>query len=335
MTFRKIIAIGFMIAATTMGQAANPQTIRERIQEHRAARQHEMNPVFPPKGDLRQARTVWLTLDGVRRSYLIAVPGGLRPFPVVVLLHGGTEDAEQVWRQTSLPTLALREGFIIVAPNALNKHWNDGRGTVLGGVPSTADDIGFLKQVIADVVAKDGGNPKAVFMVGASNGGFMTMHFACQVPGSLQAASYVVSDLPATEESQCAAPAMPWLAMNGTADPIVPFGGMKAGTVKNGAPQPELLSAEATFDFWAARDHCGDFVSKDTLPHLNPHDPTSAEKRICKGDGGLPSIEYVFQGGGHSWPNLQYGPLIRQVIGDSNQDVDAGQAIWSFFKGTL
>ncbi len=172
-------------------------------------------------------------------------------------------------------------------------------------------------------------------MVGASNGGFMTMHFACMAPGVLRAGSYAISNLPAAEESHCAAPPMPWLAMNGTADPIVPFDGMKAGTIRNGVPQPELLSADATFDFWAVRDHCGSFVSKDALPHLNSDDPTSAEKRVCMGSGGLPSIEYVFHGGGHSLPNLQYGPLVRQVIGDSNQDVDAGQAIWSFFKGTL
>ena len=253
----------------------------------------------------------------------------------MVLLHGGTENAEQVWTQASLPTLARSEGFIIVAPNALNQHWNDGRGAVLRGVASTADDIGFLKQVIANVIAKDGGNPKAVFMVGASNGGSMTMHFACRAPSALRAAAYVVSGLPVAEESQCAAQPMPWLAMNGTADPIVPFDGITAGTIKNGTPQPELLSADATFDFWAIRDHCGDFILKETLPHLNPGDLTSAEERVCKSSNGLPSIEYVFHGAGHTWPNLQYGPLIRQVIGDSNQDVDAGQAIWSFFKRTL
>jgi polyhydroxybutyrate depolymerase len=321
--------------AVILSLAGNAQTLRERIRARRDARQREMNPTFPPKGDPLQARTVWLTFDGVKRSYLIEQPRGLKPFPVVVLLHGGTEDAEQVWRQTSLPTLARSEGFIIVAPNALNKHWNDGRGTVLGGEASSADDVGFLKQIIADVIARDGGNPKAIFMVGASNGGFMTMHFACRPGSLLRAASYVVSGLPAVEESNCAAPPMPWLAMNGTDDPIVPFDGMKAGIVKNGTAQPELLSADATFDFWAARDQCGAFISKLTLPHLNPRDPTSAEERICEGTAGLPSIEYVFHGGGHSWPNLQYGPLIQKVIGDSNQDVDAGQVIWSFFKGTL
>lgn len=332
---RKLIAIGFMIAATVLPLPANAQTLRERIRERREARQRETNSVFPSKGDLSQARTIGLTVDGVTRSYLIEVPRGSKPFPVVVLLHGGTENAEQVWRQTSLPTLARSEGFIIVAPDALNQHWNDGRGAVLEGVPSSADDVGFLKQVIADVIAKDGGNPKAVFMVGTSNGGFMTMHFACQVGNMLRAAAYAASDLPEAEESHCDAPPIPWLAMNGTADPIVPFDGMKAGTVKNGTAQPELLSADAAFDFWAVRDQCRAFTSKLTLLHLNPSDPTSAEERICKGVGDLPSIEYVFHGGGHTWPNLQYGPLIQKVIGDSNQDVDAGQAIWSFFKQML
>jgi polyhydroxybutyrate depolymerase len=335
MTERKLVAIGFILAAMMWALPGHAQTIGERIRARREARQRAMNPIFPPKGDPRQASRVWLTFEGAKRSYLIERPRGVKPFPVVILLHGGTEDAEQVWRQTSLPTLAQSEGFIIVAPDALNRHWNDGRGTVLGGTPSAADDVGFLKQVIAEVIARDGGNPKAVFMVGASNGGFMTMHFACQAGSLLRAASYVVSDLPQEEISACAAPPMPWLAMNGTADPIIPFDGMKAETMKNGTAQPELLSSEATFDFWAARDQCGAFISKLTLPHLNPADPTSAEKRTCKGIEGLTSIEYVFHGGGHSWPNLQYGPFIQQVIGVSNQDVDAGQAVWSFFKGTL
>ena len=77
MTMRLTIAVGFMIAAMMVDLPGNSQTLRERIQERRAARQREMNSAFPPKGDLRQARTVSLTFDGVRRSYLVEVPGGL------------------------------------------------------------------------------------------------------------------------------------------------------------------------------------------------------------------------------------------------------------------
>jgi polyhydroxybutyrate depolymerase len=335
MTVRKMIAAACTVAAMIFSSPGNAQTIRERIGDRREAREQKVNAGFPGKGDLALARRVELTFDGARRYYLIEGPKGPGLFPVLILLHGGTEDAEQVWRQTSLPTLARSEGFIVVAPNALNKHWNDGRGTTLGGVASIANDVEFLKRVIANVIAKDGGNPKAVFMAGVSNGGFMTMHFACQAGSLLRAASYTASTLLEAEEAHCAAPPMPWLAMNGTADPIIPFDGMKAGTMRNGEPQPELLSADSTFDFWAVRDHCGAFVSKTSLPHLNPADPTTAEERVCRGDGGLPSVQIVFQGGGHSWPNLQYIALIQGLLGHSNQDVDAGQAIWSFFKQTL
>lgn len=143
----------------------------ERIRARRQAMAQRVNHGFPTKGDLALARPVELRFDGVMRSYLIEVSKGPGPLSVVVLLHGGTEDAERVWQQTSLPTLARSEGFIVVAPNALNKHWNDGRGMTLSGAASKADDVGFLKRVIADVIAKDGGNPKTVFMAGVSNGG--------------------------------------------------------------------------------------------------------------------------------------------------------------------
>jgi polyhydroxybutyrate depolymerase len=332
MTARKM-AVVLVLTATMLNLPGKAQTIGERMRERRETR--EQKTAFPAKGNPALARAVSVIFDGVMRSYLIEVPKGVGPFPVVVLLHGATQDAEQVWRQTSLPTLAGSGGFILVAPNALNRHWNVGRGSAFGGVASTADDVGFLKNVIADVVAKDEGNPKAVFMTGISNGGIMTMHFACREGSLLRAASYTASTLPETEETSCAAPPIPWLAMNGTADPIIRFDGMTAGMVKNGEPQLKLLSADSTFDFWAVRDHCGAFVSKTALPHLNSADPTAAEERVCKGDGDLPSVQIVFQGGGHCWPNQQYGTFIQGLVGHSNQDVDAGQAIWSFFKGTL
>ena len=72
-----------------------------------------------------------------------------------------------------------------------------------------------------------------------------------------------------------------------------------------------------------------------SLPHLDPSDPTWVEKKVCTGKNGRQSMQYIFHGAGHSMPNQQYGPLIRAVVGDSNQDVDGGEVIWSFFKSTL
>ena len=163
----------------------------------------------------------------------------------------------------------------------------------------------------------------------------MTMRFACEAGSLLHAAGNVISDLPIALQQTCHAPPMPWFSMNGTSDPLIPFEGMTTGTKKFGRDLPPLLSADATFQFWSARDKCGPISAGTRLPHLNDSDPTWAEKRVCTGIGGRQSAQYVFHGAGHNWPNARNGPLVRAILGDSNQDVDAGNEIWSFFNSTL
>jgi polyhydroxybutyrate depolymerase len=320
------VSCGIVVTLLCLIAAAQLRGRRER---------QENNPGFPAKGDPATARKVTLSYGGMERYYLVQPVETPGLHPVVVLLHGGTQDAKHVWRQSSLPTLGLQEGFVVVAPNGVDGHWNDGRGAVLGGRVSTADDVGFLSQVIADVLRNQHGDPKAVFMVGVSNGGFMTMHFACEAGNLLHAAGNVISDLPVAQKQSCHAPPMPWLSMNGTSDPLIPFEGMAAGTMKHGEAQPALLSADATFRFWAARDKCGPISEGAHLPHLSDSDPTWAEKKVCTGINGRQSMQYIFHGAGHNFPNSHFGPLIRAIVGSSNQDVDAGEAIWSFFKSTL
>jgi polyhydroxybutyrate depolymerase len=309
---------------------AGAQLIGRRMRERQ-----ERESGFPAKGDPSTARKITFSYGGVERYYLVQSIESPGLHPVVVVLHGGTQDAKKVWRQSSLPTLGLQEGFVVVAPDAIDGHWNDGRGAVLGGRVSTADDVGFLRQVIADVLQNQHGDPNAVFMVGVSNGGFMTMHFACEAGTLLHAAGNVISDMPVDQEQTCHAPPMPWLSMNGTSDPLIPYEGMTEGTIKYGKPQPAMLSADATFQFWSARDQCGPISAGTRLPHRNDSDPTWAEKKVCTGLHDRQSVQYIFHGAGHNWPNMHYGPLVRALVGASNQDVDAGEVVWSFFKNTL
>src|SRR5262245_44942273 len=95
----------------------------------RAARMidsHEATKHFPAKGDLGTAQTRNLSVGGVPRTYLVQAPARTSaPAPIVLLLHGGTQTAGQVWAQTSLPTLGARDRFIVAAPQGVGKHWND------------------------------------------------------------------------------------------------------------------------------------------------------------------------------------------------------------------
>jgi polyhydroxybutyrate depolymerase len=290
-------------------------------------------PALPPKGTLATAQERALEHDGQSRSYLIATPPasdrGKRP--LVVLLHGGTQTPQQAWTQTSLPTLGQREGFIVVAPQGLHRHWNDGRGSTLArDGPSTADDVGFLRAVIADVVRRDDADPSAVFMAGVSNGGFMTMRFACEAGDVLRAAASLIADLPRALAATCRpARPLPWLAINGTDDPIIPFAGQEDGVVKGGQRQPALMSADETWAFWADRAGCAPAV---TVQHVG-----QAERRERAGCAGrTTSVQWVLHGAGHVPPGLDIKSwLVRGVVGAPNLDVDAGTLVWDHFRASL
>jgi len=294
---------------------------------------------LPQKGSLTSAQRRALTFGGRDWTYLIQPAAGSGLHPIVVMLHGGTQSDSQVWTQTSLPTLATREGFILVAPNAgEHRHWNDGRGATLGGEgASTADDLGFLRAVIAEVIARDHCDPSAVFMIGASNGGFMTMHFACRSGALLRAAGNVISDLPAAEARTCApGKALPWISVNGDSDPLIPFAGDPGGEVKNGQVQPPLLSADQTFQFFADKAGCAPAIRSERLPHVDAASASTAERRTrASCAGGASSVQYVLHKAGHNWPGLPLRPLAARILGGANQDVDAGEIIWAHFKATL
>jgi polyhydroxybutyrate depolymerase len=293
---------------------------------------------FPAKGSVATAESRTLAYRGGTRTYLIQRVRRRGRHPVVILLHGGDSDGKRVWAQTSLPTLGARDGFILVAPNAsINNHWNDGRGTVGEGNASSADDVGYLKALISAVVARDDGEADAVFMVGVSNGGIMTMHFACQAGQLLRAAGNVISNLPTKELSRCAAGRpLPWISINGDMDPRMPFNGYAESTLVNRRPQAGLESADKTFAFFADRARCLPRVRVETLTDSDKSDGSTAERRVRAGCvGGTTSTQYILHGAGHNVPGLAVEKKRVREFGFANQDIDAGTVIWRHFQQTL
>ena len=291
----------------------------------------------PERGNLATAQRRHLGVGGLDRSYLVQpAPGarGLGRLPVVVLLHGGTQSSEDIWRETSLPTLGAREGFLVVAPEALARHWNDQRSPT-----ATVDDVRFLKAVIADVIAQDHGDPSAVFMVGSSHGGFMTMRFACDAGETLRAAASLLSTMPDALARNCKSPRpLPWLAVNGTEDPSVPFGGQLDGAVRRGEAQVALRSADDTFRFWADRAGCAAPTAREALTEQSADERHRWAERIVRGScvGGQLSQQVVLNGSGHVIP----GPatdnrLAERAVGPAAPEIDGGTLVWMHFKATL
>src|SRR5579863_1561868 len=68
-------------------------------------------------------------VDDVSRTFVVHVPPGYdqqQHYPVVVLLHGRNQDANEMARLTHFNQLADKDRIIAVYPNALHGEWNIG-----------------------------------------------------------------------------------------------------------------------------------------------------------------------------------------------------------------
>ncbi len=119
------------------------------------------------------------------RPFTLRVPPGTdpaRPAPLLVLLHGyGVTGAiQEAYLELSPVTdahgmlLAVLDG----TTNAVGKQfWN--ATDACCGPRSTVDDSAYITAVIADVEAEHAVDPKQVYLMGHSNGGFMSYRMAC------------------------------------------------------------------------------------------------------------------------------------------------------------
>ncbi|MES1215907.1 MAG: prolyl oligopeptidase family serine peptidase, partial [Bacteroidota bacterium] len=77
---------------------------------------------------------------------------------------------------TGLKAIALREKFILIYPQGIQKSWNDSRPTDAN--QAGIDDVKFFNTMITYLSSKYTINSKMIFCTGISNGGFMTSTLA-------------------------------------------------------------------------------------------------------------------------------------------------------------
>jgi polyhydroxybutyrate depolymerase len=176
-------------------------------------------------------------------------------------------------------------------------------------------------------------------MVGISNGGFMAMRFACDAGETLRAAASVLATMPEALARNCKSPRpLPWLAINGTEDPLIPFGGQVEGTVRRGEAQPALESVDDSFRFWADRAGCAAVVTRQPLTDAAADERHRWAERAERGGcvAGQVSELVVLHGSGHVVPGQPVeSRLIERVVGPAAPELDGGTLIWSHFHATL
>jgi polyhydroxybutyrate depolymerase len=313
---------------------AEGSTLRERIKAAREARAGKGNL---RNGDIGGGQTLTVDVGGLSRTAILQEPkqaGGR--VPVVIALHGGTRQASDIFDRTSWPQIARREGVLLVAPQGENNQWNDGRASTISGKESTADDVAFLSALIDVLVRDHNADPRAIFLTGVSNGGLMTMRFACERGSSVGAAAPVIATLPQALATTCrSASPVPALFMAGTADPLMTYDGKPSAILAKRGDTAPMLSMPATLDLWRQRNRCEDKGTARDLPDLNKNDQSTVT-RIDYGPcaSGAPVVHYRINGGGHQLPSLQPQQMssrFSQFLGPQNSDIDGPEEVWRFF----
>jgi polyhydroxybutyrate depolymerase len=187
------------------------------------------------------------------RPFRTVAPQKLRgSVPLVILLHGwGSSGAEQD-EHFKLSTLVEKRGFVLALPDGEVgakglRFWN--ATDVCCGFGAGGDDVAYVVAMIRDLKARYPIDPKRVFIVGFSNGGFMAHRLACEHSG-LVAAVVSVAGAPWKDEAKCA-PSAPVsvLQVHGTDDQTIRY----AGGAMRGAVHP---GAEAALTMWGAKNGC-------------------------------------------------------------------------------
>ena len=181
-----------------------------------------------------------LEFEGLTRDYRLHVPPAAaagKPLPLVLNLHGATQNAQLEEITTDMDPNADMNGYLvaypdgtriskILTPDPVAKNaqygWNAGQCC---GLPVTKhiNDVGFLLKVIADIAARTPVDLRRVYMTGISNGGMMAYAMAAEASGHVAAISSVSGqvEIPVIHPTR----SVPTMEFHSVDDPIAKFDG--------------------------------------------------------------------------------------------------------------
>lgn len=278
----------------------------------------------------------------IERAYRIHVPktyDGSNKVPLVLMLHGGGGDAEIASKMGMTP-VADKHTFIVVYPEGINKHWNDGRDSVrFREHDAKYDDVAFIRALVESIQKEFKIDEARIFVTGPSNGGFMTQRLAIEMSDIFSAAGVIIATMgePLDKTFKPKHP-VSILYMNGTEDPLIPYEGGEVTVEfaprlqRNQPSRGRGISTDDAVQLWLLRNGLTHVKPRvESLPDNDKKDGCTVESKIWTGgEAGTAVALYRVIGGGHTIPGgQQYLP--KRLVGNTCGDFDGVETIWQFF----
>lgn len=211
-------------------------------------------------------------------------PGERVPF--VLVLHGFGVSSALLLAKSNLAAFADEKHFAFAVPDGSKNpegrpFWNAGP-SCCDSYGSGVDDVARLTALLDAARARPEVDPKRVFVIGYSNGGFMAHRLACESGDRISAMISVSGSLPGAPCPSSAALSV--LEIHGDADPFVHYEGGRVLGLETFAEHPSALETVRT---WARRLHCSGepqrLEPRDLEPSLKGAETTVQAFTGCQG----------------------------------------------------
>ena len=266
------------------------------------------------------------------RTFRVHLPEGYdgsAELPLLLVFHDALENGATAEAYTGLNTLADRDRFIAVYPDAAARRWSLTRGK-RQLPPVGVDDVAFTDRLLTHLMARYAIDRQRVFATGMGIGGVLCYALLGGLPRRVQAIAPVAATLPVDVEAQLRLqPPKPVLAINGDQDTILSWDGDGSGARLAGVP---LSPVPQTIEFLRLWNGCAGPPEVSYVPLAEDFNATRARHEVFhRPDGSAPVELYTIDAGGHTWPGAERG-VPEKLVGRTNHDMNASEVIVDFFR---
>ena len=277
-----------------------------------------------------------ITVDGVQRKFIMHLPPSfdvIGKMPVLFALHGGGGTAKGAVPFYNLESLADKNNFIVVYPDAINKAWSiPGMASRVKRLDTTVNDLRFMNMLLDTMIINYKADSAKVFCTGISRGAMFSYYLAHAMNTRITAVAGICGGISQTQaQTYSLKKPLPVLIINGTADPLVKYNGGYGSLNKRnkGDENADMLATEDLVKKIVLLNHCDATPETFTLPDADADDGCAETEYIY--DCGSVKVDFIkINGGGHTWAGgNQYLP--KFLIGRLCKDFNASQKVFDFF----